>query len=514
MKAIRKNLRWVLVASLIAGFHFGGAQVFAAGIEGTFRMAIHFVPSRDWVDPSTTDPANSGHFLMYMFHDSLLKPMPGDKQAPCLAESWKASPDFKVWEFKLRKGVKFHNGDEMTAEDVVFTFNRYKGANASELHRKISKLEAVNPYLFRVTFKEAFIDFLDEFVPGGSTIGWIVPKKYIEKVGDDGYKKHPIGCGPFKFVQFAPGVRIVGEAFENFWRKVPRAKRLEVSLVTEISTRYAMIKRGEVDISTLMIDDFYKKIKQDPELRTGEPLSSSMFFVHITNQWDRKSPWSDPRVREAASLAINRQSIADIHAPGAPPSGTLGFPKDPGTLPRAADPYDPKRAKQLLTEAGYPNGLDGGKFFPRDGGYWPYGEQIVNYWRAIGIRTEMVLLDRAAFMSQRRAGKFKGHLFLDNAAQPQVSGRVDYLLDPLYWGGYPDIDALWGEYTKSLDPSVRKDRLMRIQKLLYDKRVSIFVTWISSPAAVGPRVAGNPWKISEPFPFWVATPMEDLELKQ
>jgi peptide/nickel transport system substrate-binding protein len=511
---MKKGVLLALFVILVWGFYFGPDQMSAASPKGTLRMAIHFVPSRNWVDPSISDAKNSGHLCLYLFHDSLIKPMPEGIHTPCLAESWKTKDTFKVWEFKLRKGVKFHNGDEMTAEDVVFTFKRYKGANASFLHSKIKSLEAVNPYLFRVTFKEPFIDFLDYFVPGGSTIGWILPKKYIEKVGDKEYIQHPIGCGPYKYVDFKAGQKIIGEAFENFWRKTPSVKRLEFSLVKETTTRYAMIERGEVDISTLMIDVFYNKIKENKKLRVATPASSSNFFVNITNQWDPKSPWSDPRVREAASLAIDRQKIVDIHAPGAPPSGTLTWPGDELTVPRAADPYDPKRAKQLLAEAGHPNGVNGGKFFPRDGGYWPYGEMIVNFWKAVGINVETVLLDRIAFMAQRRSGKFKGYLFLDNAPQPTVSGNIAYALDPLYWQGYPDIQALWKEYNGSLDLAVRKDRLMRIQKLLYEKKAFIYVSHLSSPAAVGPRVKGNPWKIQEKFPFWIASPMEDYELQE
>ena len=163
----------------------------------------------------------------------LVKVMPEGLYTPSLAESWTVSPDAKVFEFKLRKGVKFHNGDAMTAEDVIFSFWRYKGGNAKMIHGKTEKVEAVNPYLVRFQFKESFPDFLDYFLAGGGTIGWVVPKKYVEKVGDAGFKKHPIGCGPYKFVEFVPGVKFVGEAFEEYWRKVPQIKRMEFYTIPE-----------------------------------------------------------------------------------------------------------------------------------------------------------------------------------------------------------------------------------------------------------------------------------------
>ena len=172
------------------------------------------------------------------------------------------------------KGVKFHNGDTMTAEDVVFSFSRYKASNAKFIHGKTEKVEAVNPYLVRIQFKEPFPDFFDYLLPGTTSIAWVVPKKYVEKVGDAGFKKNPVGCGPYKFVEFVPGVRLVGEAFEGYWRKVPNIKRMEFTTVSEPATRLAMVKRGETDVATLMIDVFYEDVKKDPKLRLLVPSQS------------------------------------------------------------------------------------------------------------------------------------------------------------------------------------------------------------------------------------------------
>ena len=212
----------------------------------------------------------------------------------------------------------------MTAEDVVFSFRRYKAGLAKFIHGKTEKVEAVNPYLVRIQFKEPFPDFLDYFLPGTTTIGWVVPKKYIEKVGDAGFKKNPVGCGPYKFVEFVPGVKLVGEAFEQFWRKVPKIKRMEFHSVSEPATRLAMVKRGEMDVATLMIDVYFQEVKKDPKLRLLIPFSPSQRLVYIPAQWDPKSPWADARVRKAASLAVDRKTLADIHMPGSGPLGSSG----------------------------------------------------------------------------------------------------------------------------------------------------------------------------------------------
>ena len=217
----------VMVLGILGMVCFGTTHVLAATPQGVLKEAIHWSISADWLDPSTAHPSPLGWFILQFFHDALLKPMPEGFYTPCLAESYTVSPDSKVYEFKLRRGVKFHNGDPMTAEDVVFTYWRYKGREAKVIHDRTEKVEAVNPYLVRIQFKKPFPDFLDYFLQGATTIGWIVPKKYVEKVGDAAYKQNPVGAGPYKFAEFVPGVKIAGEAFEDYWRKVPNIKRME-----------------------------------------------------------------------------------------------------------------------------------------------------------------------------------------------------------------------------------------------------------------------------------------------
>jgi peptide/nickel transport system substrate-binding protein len=505
---------WILiVAGIIAagGIFSGGVRdAQAAPPAGTLKQAIHWGLSADWLDPATNSSLIPSQIVLYFLHDALLKPMPDGNFSPCLAESWTISPDAKVYEFKIRQGVKFHNGDPLTAEDVIFSFWRYKAGQAKIIHDRTEKVEAVNPYLVRIRFKEAFPDFLEYLLPGATTMAWIAPKKYIEKVGEAGYKKHPIGAGPYKFVEFVAGQRLVGEAFPEFWRKAPSIKRIEIHIVAEPATRLAMAGRGEADIATLMQGVFYENLKKDPKLRMLAPLSPSRWMVYFTSQFDPKSPWSDERVRKAASLAIDRQTLADIHMPGCGPIGSLGLPGDPMALEYPADPYDPEKAKKLLAEAGYPKGFHGGKFYPYEGGYWPYGEQVANYWKAIGISVDTVLYDRPAWFANRQGGKMKGGIFIDNSQAPTIGGRLLYLFGSTGYGNYPDVQELWDKYNRETSAKGRKDLIGRIQKLIHDKTMFIPLTATNSPAAFGPRVKGNPYKI-QPM-IWFTAPFEDMEL--
>src|SRR5512143_1110681 len=180
----KKRLDKVTFITLLILLCFVSAPAGAAAPAGVLKQAIHWSFSADWLDPAFGTFPLPAYHPMYLFHDALFKPMAGGLYTPSLAESWTVSPDSKVYEFKLRKGVKFHNGDPLTAEDVIFSFQRYKAAQAKIVHGKTEKVEAVNPHLVRFTFKEPFPDFLEYLLPGATAIGWVVPKKYIEKVGD------------------------------------------------------------------------------------------------------------------------------------------------------------------------------------------------------------------------------------------------------------------------------------------------------------------------------------------
>lgn len=511
MKTIRIGLM-VFMVTLTTPYFFV-TQGSATPPKGIMKGVWHHNISADWLDPSVTSPSIPNFFPLYFFHDALLKPMPDVLYSPCLAESWTISPDYRTYKFKLRKGVKFHNGDEMTAEDVVFTFKRYKGGPAAMLHGRIEKVEAENPYLFSVTFKKPFPDFLEYLLPGASSIAWIVPKKYIEKVGDAEYKRHPIGCGPYKFVEFKPGIVFVGEAFENFWRKVPNIKRIEFYSVLEKSTRYTMVKNGEADWALSMVDIFYERVKRDTTLRMLTGVSPNYQYLYMAAQWDPQSPLSDVRVRKAASLAIDRKLLADVSFPEGGAIESLGLSGDPEAVHFPVDPYDPERAKKLVAEAGYPKGFHAGKFYTFQE-HEGMGEMIATYFKAIGINFDLTPLERSAWYAQHHTGKMKGAMFIDFVGAPSINARLSYLFGPQNYGNYPDIQTLWDQYNQALDPKVRKELIARIQTMIYDRMMVVPLIRASVPSAIGPRVKGDPFKFREVFPLWWPCPFEDLELNE
>src|SRR5213592_4892556 len=377
-----------------------------AAPEGQMTWGVHISLAPTWFDPAETLGIITPFMVMYAIHDALAKAMPGNPVAPSLAESWQVSPDGRVYDFTLRAGVKFHNGDTLTSEDVKFSFERYRGASAKTLKERVAAVETPDALHVRFRLKNPWPDFMT-FYTAASGAGWIVPKKYVEKVGDDGFKKAPIGAGPYKFVSFNPGVELVLEAFEGYWRKTPSVKRLVLRAMPEETTRAAALKKGEVDIVYLLSGPVAEEIRRTPGLRLVAPLLG-IFWLDFPDQWDPKSPWADRRVRLAASLAIDRQALSQAETLGfSRPTGSL-VPRDfEFALPIDAPAHDPRRARQLLAEAGHPNGFDGGEMTP----FPPYnsmGETIVGWLQAVGIRTRMRTLERGAFMTSWREKKLHG----------------------------------------------------------------------------------------------------------
>jgi peptide/nickel transport system substrate-binding protein len=197
----------------------------AAGPEGQLTWAVHISLAPTWFDPAETPGMITPYMVLYALHDALVKPMPGQPRANALAESWSVSKDGLVYEFVLRKGARFHNGDPVTADDVKFSLERYRGAANKLLKERVAAVETPDPGRVRIRLKHPWPDFLT-FYTNATGAGWIVPRKYVEKVGDEGFKKAPVGAGPYKFVSFTPGVELVLEAFEQYWRKPPTVKRL------------------------------------------------------------------------------------------------------------------------------------------------------------------------------------------------------------------------------------------------------------------------------------------------
>jgi peptide/nickel transport system substrate-binding protein len=486
-----------------------------AAPEGQLTTAVHVSLAPVWFDPAETVGIITPFMFLYAMHDALVKSMPGNAMAPSLAESWTVSPDSLVYEFVLRKGTRFHNGDPVTPEDVKFSFERYRGAGAGPFKARIAGIDIVDAQRIRFRFKQPWPDFMTFYGTPATGAGWIVPKKYVEKVGDDGFKKAPIGAGPYRFVSFTPGVELVLEAFDGYWRKTPSVKRLVFKSVLEEETRLAMLKRGEADIAYSIRGPLAEELRRTPGLTLMPTYPSGTFWLVLPDQWtDPKSPWADRRVRLAANHAVDLAAINQAE--------TLGFSKLIGSIiPYTFDGFwqpplygfDATRARRLLADAGYASGFDAGDYYC-DASYANIGEAVVNYLNAVGIRSKLRPLERAAFIAQNRDKKLKNIIQMGSGAAGNTATRLDAFVaagGTFTYGTYPDIEGLIREQAGENDARRREAMLHRIQQLMHEKAMFSPIWQLAFINGFGPRVAESGMNLITGHPY--SAPYEDVKLK-
>ena len=327
--------------------------------------------------------------MLYAIHDALVRPLPGQKMGPSLAESWTESADGLVYEFKLRRGLKFHNGDPLTTDDVKWSFERYQGAGAREFRARVRQVEIVDPMVIRFHLKEPWPDFMTFYGTTATAAGIVLPRKYVEQVGADGFRQRPVGAGPYKFVSQRPGVDITLEAFTGYWRHVPYVKRLIMKSVPDSTTRLTMLKSGETDFALFLDGPEAEAVTRDPRLQLVATRHASIFWIEFADQWDPKSPWADRRLRLAVNYALDRKGTNDAACLGhCPPAGVI--------VPRVMDfalqvsppPYDPQKARRCSRRRAT-RAASTRASFTAIPGFATVGDAALNNLNAVGIRVRM-----------------------------------------------------------------------------------------------------------------------------
>jgi peptide/nickel transport system substrate-binding protein len=484
------------------------ATSFGASAQSTeLRVAVSdFTGER--VDP------REGGFGMLIYHapmfDYLVTMDTNRKRVPGVAESWSVSDDGTVYTFQIRNGMKFHNGDDVTAEDVKFSIERLKGGAGSfvgPIYDSIQEMHIADPRRLVIKLKRPFPDFLDFLGPGDTSVGAIVPKKYIEKVGDDGFIRSPIGSGPWKLVEHKPGSYFLYDAFRNHpYRASPGFDRLRISLVPEESTRVAMLQRGEADIIDLGVDSI-KTVEQSGNTVLDVPDSVLVTIGFIGTWEERASQQKVPTrlentsVRRALSLAINRRELLDFLIAG---RGKLAerFPAFPGGFgfnPKWADaamPYDPIQAKTILEQSGYRDGFSIRLYtLPLSGAPWaPKLAQVVaDYWGEIGVKTEVVTTEWGAFgpIVYNRPDQALGSAYtwrVTNSSFPigrmenyvEANGKALIALMP--W------DSDYSKLAAETDPKKREQMFDEMMDRLHETYAVIPIFYVDALYGAGKRI--------------------------
>jgi peptide/nickel transport system substrate-binding protein len=486
-------------------------------------LAWHTNMAARWLDPQQHDGTATPDNFLHALHDGLIKNS-GDRRFDhlALAEKYEFAEDAESCSFTLRQGLKFHDGSPLTAQDVKWSYEHYRGAWAKVLHDKTARIECPDDRSVRFVFNAPFLDF--PLLMGTSNVcgaGWVVPAKYYEKAGQQEFLQKPIGAGPYRLVSQQPGIRLDFEAFDGYYRPV-HIKQLTMLAIPEATTRVAMLERGEADIIYFIPGELIARVKNNPKV-TLAPIVSANWWLEFPGFQDPKSPFHDVRVRQAISLAIDRDAMnqAECDGMGVVDGNWINDDVEYGMQwPKL--PRDVAKARQLMAEAGHPNG------FPVDWvtalpNYYSRGERIVSQLQAIGIRAKNQIMERGVFQKRMEGGlsQWPGVQIILNAAR--IGGTWSNWYESMFkCGGFhskdffcvKELDDKFAVYLTSNDIAERKKLAYEIQTAMLENYYVVPVFRHAFVNAYGPRIRAAKWQ--EVFPTITsgyAYPWEDIQLK-
>jgi len=491
--------------------------------NGRMVLAWHTNIAARWLDPQQHDgTASPDNFLMAL-HDGLTKNFRDNKfDHSALAEAHEFASDSTSATFRLRRGIKFHDGSPVTPADVKWSYQHYRGAWGDVLNAKTEAIELTDDNTVVFHFKEPFPDF--PILLGTANVcgaGWVVPARYYEQVGPQGFVQKPIGAGPYKLVSQEPGLKLEFEATEDYYRPV-HIKHLTMVSVPEAATRVAMLERGEADIIYNVPGELIDRIKSNPKLMLA-PVLSANFWLEFPGFQDAKNPFHDKRVRQAVSLAIDRKAMNEAECAGL---GQIDGNWINDDVVYGIDwpqwPHDPAKAKQLLAEAGYPDGFNVDWVTPIPD-YFSRGERTVSMLRKIGIRGKLQVMERGVFLKRLQSGltAWQGVQIILNAAR--VGGTWSSWYDSyMKCGGFngrdrncvPELDAAFARYLAATELEQRRGLAEQIQREILENYYFVPVFRHAAMQAIGSRIAATKWQ--DVFPTVTtayAYPWEDIELK-
>ena len=448
-------------------------------LGGTLRIAMN-------ADPLNLDPAMLSSLQMHqvtaLMYPTLLKYDANMNLVPHLAESFEIIDD-ETYEFRLRQGIMFWHGRELVAQDVAYSILRIQDPDvpSPEAHEvaAVAEIEVIDDYTLRIKTDGPFAPTLQ-----GLTFGMGVhPQEKVEEWGD--LRVRASGTGPFRLIEYIPDERLVLERFDDFWEGEPYLDRVEIFIITDARARATALQAGDIDVAVVDSPLLAQTLRREPHLEVAVLPSTMTIHYHMNT---RREPLNDPRVRRAISAAIDRQEITDIvflgdGQPGGPiPSAVSAFMEPTHALPFYQT--DRELARQLLAEAGYPDGFSMGiTVTSAFESHIQMAEIIQDQLAEIGVRLDIQLMEWAAFIDTWLTEKDFDSLiiFSSTGRDPDANfGRRFLSTSPRNTTGYvnPLVDELIQMGQVTVDPAQRFEIYKALQVLMaYD----VPKLWIVEP---------------------------------
>lgn len=476
------------VAHLVPAVLGVAVAAYAVAAEDVEEIVIAFAAEPQQMDPTRSSAGVDGYYID-LFYENLLAVTPDFNRINWLAESWRVvaadadtpseEPRRTRLEVKLREGVKFHNGDTLTAHDFAYSFERLK----DPVSRTAGRLRYVEAIRIHDDLRFDFVlDKPDGSLEALNLVLSAIPRKYYQEVGDAGVQAHPIGTGPWKFVARKPREELLVERFEDYWNRdaMPVAKRLRIKIIPEDTTRVAAFKTGAVDWIDAVPPAQVAEFRQLPGVKVASLPAPNNLYLSL-NAVDPASPFRFEKVRQAVAYAVNVDDIVryllydqGIRTAQLAP-GTLGY--DPSLEPY---PYDPDRARRLLAEAGFPAGFNVNCYnltTPREPYFKEVGETIFAYLTEAGIRCRIVQLEYGAWIAvgRRFSRPDMDGIWSTMWGQGLPGDPTDAWSGHLHsagegWGMYsyhadPQLDVMVEELRTSMDQDSRRTMIRNIARL-------------------------------------------------
>lgn len=494
---MKKTLTFLLVLLMVFSLAACGGKSDGGSGDGAYKDSLVVAISADStsMDPHVGKETPSVQVTGNIF-STLVTCTPDLEILPCIAESWEQKSETE-WEFKIRDDVYFHDGSKMTIDDVKYSLDRaIASPYVSYIVDFISEVNIIDDTTLQIkTYKPYAPTLVQLSLPFAA----IVPRALTETDEKlEEFKLHPVGSGPYKFVEWRQGEYVKLEAFEDYFGEPPKTKNITLKIVPEGAQRAIGLETGELDLAYEILTNDFEKVKSNPDLTLYEAPSLTCWYMSMNTE---KEPFNDKRVRQAIRYALDEQKIVDtvingagVKATSIAPPNAFGYIGDEV----AGYDYDPAKAKELLAEAGYPNGFKTELMVNDNQSRIEVCQVIQQMLKEVGIDVSIKVVEFASFFEASNNGEHEMAYYLWTCSAPDVDYQYYSLIHSANRGAggnrsffnNPDADALIEKARQTTDLEQRKDYYRQLEEILREESPNAIIYYSTISAASTNKVEG------------------------